>query len=154
MIKELDDKFRFYGYVRQDRGAAPDPEPEAAFHCLEVTKESSANNFITFGVKRHMSQGAIDKMADIMPDPGYHDPGVYHLDGNMAEWSGSKLHYHLNLSRVPTAEDVWYVIERLEALGKPVYTCVKDDIEGVYPRPANLQNYKPEGIFIDVSIQE
>ena len=128
MIKELDYKTRFYGFVRQDRGAAPDPHPECAFHMLEVSNETSEINFITFGVKKRMSDRAEKLLADILPEPGYHDPGYFHIEGPVSEWAGCKHHYHIIYDAVPTPADIIVAVRRLEDLGGTFHPDVKEEI--------------------------
>lgn len=132
MFIEVDDKLRFYDYVRQDRGAPPDPHPECAFHAIEVSKANAPRQFVSFYVKRPMSTAAQDKLADILPEPGYHNPEIFHLDDAPSSWAGCKYHYHILFDHEPTKEDVFMVMQRLEDLGGTIHPPVVEDIKKYY----------------------
>lgn len=128
MKKEYEDRNLYYDYVRQDHGAPPDPHPECAFHAIEISNEKALKNFITFYVKRPMSHGAQQDLEDILPNPGYHDPGYFHREENPNAILGCKYHYHILFDHVPNSDDIRMVIKRLENLGGTIHPPVKEHI--------------------------
>ena len=132
MITKLKDKIRFHSYVKQCRGAKTDPYPNCEFHALEISTVEAKRPFITFYTKCDMSQGAQDKLHDILPRPYYNDDSIFHTDDNPASWTGCSIKYHVLYQSPPTYGDIIKLIKRLEELGRDVHPDIKHEINTYY----------------------